>query len=147
MTNDEIKSKQEETLKNLEKYNEDRKTNIVNYSEEGFYEEDEPIEDIEQAWNNAKIRGVTAKPTEKPPMQKWLNAQDELNKQRGISVVETNKEDLEKFRQEKELAPEVVEGVEEGYVPPLLCQYCGSVAYQGQIHGLGYCREKVQYQE
>jgi DNA gyrase/topoisomerase IV subunit A len=82
MTNDEIKDNQEivkiqqETLKNLEKFNEKRKTEIVNEPEE---------EEVVQPEEKLTISHI--------------------------------------------------------------CPYCGMLAYQGQIHGLGYCREKVQYQE
>ena len=88
MTNDEAKSKQEETLNNLKKYNKTRKTEIV--------------------------------------------------------------EDESSIQEVLELAPEVIEGVEESYVPPVMshrCPYCGTMAYVGQIHGMGYCKEKVQYEQ
>lgn len=93
---------------------------VVPYSEpdNDFYEEDEPIEDIEQAWDNATIRGVTA-----------LEAQDTLNKERGISVAEETEPEGYNY-----------------YVPPLLCQWCGALAYPGQIHGLGHCKEKIVYE-
>ena len=132
MTDDEIKDKQEETLNQLKKYNNTRKTEIV--------EDTEGNPTVVTQWTD----GI------KEPMQEFLDAQDELNKECGISIVETNEEDLEKFRQEGELAPEVIEGVEESYVPPVmshLCPYCGTMAYVGQIHGMGYCKEKVSYEQ
>ncbi len=43
-------------------------------------------------------------------------------------------------------APQVEE---ETYVPLVthVCEFCGGLAYIGQIHGLGYCKEKIQYEE
>ena len=98
MTDDEVKNKQEETLKNLEKYNKDRKTEIID------------------------------DPDEKPLMQEWLDEQERLNKERGITV------DYETEPEEKLIMSHV-------------CPYCGTMAYMGQIHGIGYCREKVQYEQ
>ena len=43
-------------------------------------------------------------------------------------------------------AGENVEIVEEP-VMSHLCPYCGTMAYVGQIHGMGYCKEKVQYEQ
>ena len=114
MTNDEIKNKQEETLNNLKKYNESRKTEIV----------DEPNEDVLTTFERAE-RGVP-----KPPMQEWLDEQDRLSEEMGITVIYETEPDAE-----------------EKMIMSHICPYCGTMAYIGQIHGLGYCKEKPQYQE
>jgi hypothetical protein len=66
-----------------------------------------------------EITGNTVNPVmEKQPMQEWLDESDRLNKERGITVV-----------------------------PTPICEFCGNFAYQGQLHGMGYCREKIQYEQ
>jgi hypothetical protein len=154
MTDDEIKSKQEETLNNLKKYNKDRKTEIVDDPNdpdnfdgpepewldvdieivddiEGnptvvtqWAEEPRDIEPTEVVRVKAKIREVQhpipglLDDEPQAPMQEWLDESDRLNEERGITVV-----------------------------PTPICQSCGNFAYQGQLHGPGYCREKVQYEQ
>ena len=105
MTDDEIKSKQEETLKNLKKYNEDRKTKIVDDPEE--------ILDslLEELGNEPDIIGVQ------------------------VEILPID-----------ELTSEVTES-EEKLIISHICPYCGNIAYIGQIHGLGYCKEKTQYEQ
>ena len=134
MTEEEFKSKQEETLNRLNKFNEDRKTEIVDdpndpdnfdgpepewfdvdieiVDDNDFYEEDEPIENILDAFERGE-KGVTV-----PPMQEWLDESDRLNKERGVTIS-----------------------------PPPICQFCANFVYQGQLHGPGYCKEKVQYEQ
>jgi hypothetical protein len=147
MTDDEIKNKQEETLNNLKKYNKERKTEIVDDKPETREQRrdrlaierrdnDEPSEytDIEvdapeSEWIEeqfgqlpepiTEITGDSVNPVmEKQPMQEWLDESDRLNKERGITVV-----------------------------PTPICEFCGNFAYQGQLHGMGYCREKIQYEQ
>lgn len=36
---------------------------------------------------------------------------------------------------------------EEKLIMSHVCPYCGTMAYIGQIHGLGYCKEKPQYEQ
>lgn len=135
MTEDEIKSKQEETLKNLNKFNENRKTEMIDDSSEEEVivsgwpteEEIEAARKIVAAFERAE-KGVTI-----PPMQEWLDAQDALNKERGISIVE-------------ETEPVAITD-NHPLGLPLLCQWCGDQAYPGQIHGLGYCKEKIKYEQ
>jgi hypothetical protein len=67
-----IKNRQQETLKNLEKYNESRKTEIVGDS----------------------VNPVMERPA-------------------AIEV----------------------------------CEFCANFVYPGQLHGLGYCKEKIQYEQ
>lgn len=114
MTNDEIKNRQEETLNNLKKYNETRKTEVID------------------------------------------DQSDTVNKEGDITVIETNKEDLDKFvaatqevldDQYALMEKHNLKSVTVEIRKPYICEHCGNIAYQGQIHGLGFCKEKTQYEQ
>lgn len=127
MTNEEIQKKQKETLEALNKFNNERKTKIVEEDEE----EDEPVEKILEAFERGE-KGVT-----KPPMEKWLEVQENSQPQ---DIPETPTLFIEKPNPDSE-------GSEEKLIMSHICPYCGTMAYIGQIHGLGYCKEKLQYEQ
>ncbi len=158
MTNDEVKDKQEETLNNLKKYNEVRKTEIVDDKpetkeqrrdrisltrrEESFTEEDPSeytkIKVVPYLGDDPVLPEVEFEPVG-PDVDDELETITEIVEKSIIEAAEA------------EGAPDVPQAYQ--FTPPsldfglpLLCQYCGNVAYQGQIHGLGYCREKIQYE-
>ena len=122
MTNEEIQKKQKETLEALNKFNNERKTKIV---------EDEPVEKILEDFERGE-KGVV-----KPSMEKWLEAQENSQPQ---DIPETPTLFIEKPNPD-------AEGPEEKLIMSHICPYCGTMAYIGQIHGLGYCKEKLQYEQ
>lgn len=125
MTNDEINRKQKETLEALNKYNKERKTAIVD-------EPDASVEDILSSFERGE-KGVT-----KPSMQEWLDAQQPDQQQDELSQDETVF--IERPKPSESPA-------EDKLIMSHICPYCGTMAYIGQIHGLGYCKEKVQYEQ
>lgn len=50
-------------------------------------------------------------------------------------------------RKTKIIADEEHEAPEVKAVLPNICEFCGDVLHLGQVHGLGYCKEKVQYEQ
>lgn len=104
MTDDEVKSKQEETLNNLKKYNKERNTEIADDPEEILNELSEDLakdDHFEEA------------------MQKLT----EINEELGL-----------------------YDEPEKPFVHHI-CEFCGDIVYPGQVHGLGFCKEKIQYEQ
>ncbi len=65
--------------------------------------------------------------------EETLNALRQYNKDRETQIIE-------------EPVSETLE-IEEKFIKPRICHFCNTVAYPGQIHGLGFCKEKVQYEQ
>jgi DNA-directed RNA polymerase subunit RPC12/RpoP len=124
MTSDEIRKKQEETLNRLKIYNINRQTNII----------DEPVNrEHEVKCTRCGGTGIEPGPSfhgeiddELSPMQEWLDEQDKRANERGPLV--------------EDQIPEVKEQMSH------ICPYCGTMAFVGQLHGLGFCIEKVHYE-
>jgi hypothetical protein len=133
MTEEEIKSKQEETLNNLKKYNKERKTEIV----------DDKPETREQRRDRLAI--------ERGAIERRDN--DEPSEYTDIEVDAPESEWIEEqFGQLPEPITEMTGDsvnpiMERQNVHNMICEYCGNYTYQGQLHGPGYCKEKVQYEQ
>jgi len=154
MTKDEVNKKQEETLNNLKKYNKERNTEIA--------DDMEGNPTVVTQWTD-EVKG-----TELSDIMDWaienltedpfeLSTLFRMIREYAINVHESRMHDLaksQKFIEADEIGDDLPDNdwqdVEITDNHPLglllLCQYCGSVAYQGQIHGMGYCKEKVQYE-
>ena len=140
MTNDEAKSKQEETLNNLKKYNKTRKTEVVDDIEGNptvvtQWRDIEPTESFEAKARITKVRKPIPGLLDNEPAKQDFDAnettwtKEEIEAARLISLVEDDAE------------------VVAEPIMSHLCPYCGTMAYMGQIHCMGYCKEKVQYEQ
>jgi len=171
MNNDEIKDKQEETLNNLKKYNKVRKTEIVDDPEEIKIPSAGEI--LEYA-DRLRERGRYIEPTEgfkvKARIKEIRNPIPGLLDNEPASDLEDGKPfwatkpnvafDLAKFDDDVYASEDDSEELEEpetlivgDSVNPVMerpviaiCEFCGNFRYFGQLHGLGYCREKIQYE-
>ena len=80
----------------------------------------------------------------KSKQEETLNNLKKYNKERNTKIVDVTEELVVEFY-EQETTPGVDET--EDLSVPYVCEHCGSIVYLGQIHGLGFCKEKFQYQE
>ena len=138
MTNDEAKSKQEETLNNLKKYNKTRKTEVV--------------DDIEGNRRASQYRALAESAIDIEDDDDLNTVLDTLRKARKHVAKTHHSQETTWTKEEIEAARliSLVEDDAEVVAEPImshLCPYCGTMAYMGQIHGMGYCKEKVQYEQ
>jgi hypothetical protein len=136
MTNNEIKKKQEETLENLKKYNKERNTEIVDDPEEVLL--NELLDEV--GYDAGMGSGVfdNEPKTADEAIRKYLDLDEAKVSQDFIDNLRNTGANWDDDEVEPDPGSRTVSH---------FCEFCGSVAYQGQIHGLGYCKEKVQYEQ
>ena len=166
-----LKSRQEETLNNLKKYNEGRKTKIVDEVVTGSWKDakgvlqglsDEPVEDTIRR-NRDIPRGERPYRFEPDKEPERIDEPEEILEDDGQPMWATkpnvafdlakfddddyaSEDDPEELEAETLIVGDSVNPVMERQITPI-CEYCGSLAYPGQLHGLGYCREKIKYEQ
>ena len=67
--------------------------------------------------------------------------------QEFFDKLHNSKADDKYAEQDDKLVEQVNEAALRPYTAPPVCPYCANFVYQGQIHCMGYCREKVQYEQ
>ena len=139
MENKEIKIKQEETLKNLEKFNEKRKTQIT--PDQFEKNVDERISVLEKRIKILEAR--MRKFEERSKLDDFGYHKFEHN-----SIRDDKELELVKKINEEDESVSLTDLVEAPEVPPKvhLCPYCNNIEYRGQVHGLGFCKEKPHYE-
>jgi len=141
MTNDELKDKQEQTLNQLKKYNKQRKTEIVDDRSIAS------VDEVAELQNEASsMLSRDSKPRDIQPI-KSVEVKAEIKAIRHPipGLLDDDTDDLDNIDGPRDFFED--EDEQEKPLISHICPYCGQLAYQNQLHGLGYCKEKTQYEQ